>query len=67
MNATTTLLRILSLSVRLADAGYWHSPLLPGAGCWTGHPTGQYWSVEVHLSQACRDWLLQLRGKKNTV
>lgn len=65
MNWTITLLRSLPLFVHPVNVGDWNSPLLPGAGCWAGHPTGQYWSVEIHFSQACRDRLLQLRGKKN--
>lgn len=67
MNVTVTLLRRLPLSIHPVNAAHWHSPLLPGAGCWTGHPTGQHRSVEVHLPQACRDRLLQLRGKENYV
>lgn len=57
-------LRSFSLTVRGADVGCWHPSLLPGAGSWTSHPTGQHRSVEVHLPQASWHRLLQLCGKK---
>lgn len=58
------LLRSFPPPVRAADAGCWHSLVLPGAGSRSGHPAGQHRSVEVHLPQARRDRLLQLCGKK---
>lgn len=56
------LLRSFSPLVCAADARCGHPLVLPGAGSWSGHPTGQHRSVEVHLPQACWDRLLQLCG-----
>lgn len=63
-NRFSFFLRSFSLTVCGADVGCWHPSFLPGAGSWTGHPTGQHRSVAVHLPQASWHWLLQLCGKK---